>query len=111
MAKPRRVIWLIDFCPVYRMWLAFRTFVRRRMDLGVTSTISSWRTNSMACSRLKDTRRRQADCLVCRRRAHVGELLLFGDVDVQVGIAGVFAHDHHFVNLGTRPDENLDTLR
>src|ERR1017187_3344167 len=34
-------------------WLDFRTFLRRRIDTGVTSTNSSSRMNSMACSRFR----------------------------------------------------------
>src|SRR5918996_4899886 len=52
-----------------------------------------------------DARRRQLDALVRRRRAHVGELLLLGDVHVEVVVARVLAHDLALVDLLAGPDE------
>src|ERR1035438_4287970 len=51
--------------------------------------------------------RHQADAFVGGGSAHVGELLFLDDVDVEIGIAGVFADDHAFVDLGSGRDENL----
>src|SRR6476661_3525682 len=42
--------------------------------------------------------------------AHVGELLLLGDVDVHVVGAGVLADDHALVDLGGRVDEERAAL-
>ena len=52
----------------------------------------------------------QSDGFVGGRGAHVGQLLFSHDVDVEVGIARVFADDHAFVNFGARTDENLAAL-
>ena len=41
---------------------------------------------------------------------HVGELLLFGDVDVEVCRSRVLADDHAFVDLCRRLDEQLTSL-
>src|SRR3990172_1016830 len=54
-----------------------------------------------------EPRRGEADPLVRRGRAHVGELLLLGDVDVEVIVASVLAHNHPFVRLVPGPDEQL----
>ena len=82
--------------------LACRIFLRRRSDLGVTSTSSSSAMNSMACSRLRalcGTRRMR---VVGGGSAHVGELLFADDVHVEIVVAGVLADDHAFVNLDAR---------
>ena len=50
-------------------------------------------------------RRRQAFEVVGASRAHVGEFLFFGRVDVHVVTTRVFADDHAFVYFNTRPHE------
>src|SRR5712691_2227612 len=50
--------------------------------------------------------RGQLDGLVRGGRAHVGELLLLGDVDVDVGLARVLADDLALVDLDAGPDEH-----
>src|SRR5581483_9249888 len=42
-----------DIFGFHHRWFAFKTFFRSRIDTGVTSTNSSSRINSMACSRFK----------------------------------------------------------
>src|SRR5208283_682935 len=49
----------------------------------------------------------QANGFVGGGRAHVGELLFLGDIDFHVLLAGVFAHDHAFVNFDDRADEKF----
>src|SRR5208337_4154582 len=49
----------------------------------------------------------EANRFISRGRAHVGELLLFGDIDFHVLFAGIFADDHAFVNLDDRADEEF----
>src|ERR1700730_2206946 len=49
----------------------------------------------------------QANGFVGAGRAHVGLLFFFGDVDVHVLLAGVFAEDHAFVDLDSGADEEL----
>src|SRR5471030_2575884 len=61
---------------------------------------------------VQDARRHQADAFVRGGGAHVGELLLLDDVDVQIGIAGVFADDHAFIDLNARRQEKkLSNMR
>ena len=59
---------------------------------------------------IQDARRDQADGFVGGRSAHVGQLLFLDDVDVEVGIAGVLADDHAFVDFRAGRDENLAAL-
>src|ERR1035438_8868592 len=56
---------------------------------------------------VENARRHQADAFVGGGSAHVGELLFLDDVDVEIGIAGIFADDHAFVDLGSGGNENL----
>ena len=86
------------------------TTLRRRTATGVTSTHSSSRQNSSACS--SESLRGGISFSVSSRgrRAHVGELLLLGDVDVHVVGAGVLADDHALVHLGGRLDEQRAAL-
>src|ERR1035438_2692408 len=51
--------------------------------------------------------RHQSDAFVGGGSAHVGELLLLDDVDVEIGIAGVFADNLAAVHLGAGSDEYL----
>ena len=55
-------------------------------------------------------RRHQADGLVGGRGAHVGLLLLFRHVDIEVPRARVLADDHALVDGGARVDEDLAAL-
>src|ERR1039458_528872 len=54
--------------------------------------------------------RHQAYTLVGGGSAHVGELLLLDDIDVEIGIAGVLADDLPAVHLGTGRNKNLTAL-
>src|SRR5260370_18873152 len=51
--------------------------------------------------------RDQAYRFVRAGRPHVGLLLLFRNVDVHVLLARILAHDHAFVHLDGRPDEEF----
>src|ERR1700692_75917 len=51
--------------------------------------------------------RDEANGLVGARRAHVGLLFFFGDVDVHIGVARVFANDHAFVYFLAWADEQF----
>src|SRR5262249_16657070 len=55
-------------------------------------------------------RRRELDPLVGGRRPHVRELLLFGDVDVEVVVTAVLADDHALVDAPARRDEHRPPL-
>src|SRR5262249_28779326 len=55
---------------------------------------------------IHDPRRRELDPLVGGRRPHVRELLLFGDVDVEVVVTAVLADDHALVDVRARRDEH-----
>ena len=59
---------------------------------------------------VQNPRRNQADGLIGGRGAHVRELLFLDDVDVQIGVARVFADQHAFINFRARCDENLAAL-
>src|ERR1019366_4208824 len=54
--------------------------------------------------------RHQTDRFVSRRSAHIRELLLFNDVHVKVGGAGILTNDHAFINLSPGRNENLAAL-
>src|SRR5262245_57637153 len=59
-----------------------------------------------------EARRREANGLVGGRRPHVGELLLLRDVDVEVVVAGVLAHDLALVDrLAGRDEQNAARLQ
>src|SRR5215813_5887702 len=51
--------------------------------------------------------RNEANGFVGRRRTHVGEFLLAGDIDVHILFAGIFADDHAFVDVERRADEKF----
>ena len=89
-------------CQRFGRFLVSRTFLRRRIDFGVTSTNSSSAMNSMACLEAQLALRNQANRFVRARRAHVGLLLFLGDVHVHVGFARIFADDHAFVHFDRR---------
>src|SRR5512140_521166 len=55
-------------------------------------------------------RRRQDDVLVPPRRPDVRELLLLADVELEVVLVAVLAHDHPRVNAVARLDEEGPTL-
>ena len=82
-----------------------RTTLRMRTASGVTSTHSSSRQNSSALLEAELARRDDLLEVVGGGGAHVGQLLLLGDVDVHVVGAGVLADDHALVDLGGRLDE------
>ena len=69
---------------------------------GVTSTHSSSRQNSRHCSSDSSRGGISFSNLSEVDGAHVGQLLLLGDVDVHVVGAGVLADDHALVDLGGR---------
>ena len=77
---------------------------------GVTSSSSSSRIHSSACS--SDIRCGGTRCtrVLGRRGAHVGELLLLHDVDVDVLLARVLADDHALVDPIARLDEHLAAI-
>src|SRR5207247_545358 len=52
----------------------------------------------------------QPDELVRGGRAHVGELLLLGRVDVEILGARILSHNHSLVDLGAGRDEQLPAL-
>src|SRR5688572_545350 len=52
----------------------------------------------------------QPNCLIRRRSAHVGQLLLANDIHGKVGVLRVFANDHPLVNIGSRHDEHFAAL-
>ena len=54
--------------------------------------------------------RDEANGFVGGGRAHVGLLFFFGDVDVDVGFAGIFADDHTYVNFFGGTDEKFAAL-
>ena len=79
--------------------------MRRRSDLGVTSTSSSSAMNSMDCSSVRLLVGDEAERFVGAGGAHVGELLFADGVDVEVVVAGVLADDHALVDLDAVGDE------
>src|SRR3954447_18051459 len=64
-------------------------------------------TELQALLQREDRRRRQLDQLVARRLAHVRELLLTDDVDLEVFVARVLADDHAPVDQGAGAHEQL----
>src|SRR5271156_884159 len=52
-------------------------------------------------------RRNQTNGLVGGGRAHIGLLLFFGDVDVHIVFARIFADDHSFIDFDRGADEHL----
>ena len=87
-----------------RVWSS--STLRMRTASGVTSTHSSSRQNSRDCSRESLRGGTSRSSTSAAGGAHVGELLLLGDVDVHVVDAGVLADDHALVDLGRRGREH-----
>ena len=98
-------VWCLRRAVSRPRWVWSSTTLRSRTAAGVTSTHSSSRQNSSACS--SESLRGGISFSVSSAggRAHVGELLLLGDVHVHVVGAGVLADDHAFVDLGGGLDE------
>ena len=90
--------------------ISFKSILRRRICVGVTSTSSSSSMYSRASS--SDSRRggfrRMLRSLA--GGAHVGELLFLGRIDVHVVGAAVLADDHALVDLVAGRDEQLGPL-
>ena len=59
---------------------------------------------------IKVTIRHQPDRYVGSRSAHVGQLLLAHNIDIEIGVFGVLADDHAFVNVNARADEECAAL-
>ena len=78
------------------------TALRSRTLAGVTSTHSSSRMNSSACSSESSRGGIRPDQLLGGGGAHVGDLALLGRVDVHVLRAGVLPDDHALVDLDAR---------
>ena len=90
--------------------LACRIFLRRRSDLGVTSTSSSSAMNSRLCSRLRVRKGIRRIAFIGGGGAHVGQLLFAHGVDVEIVVARVLADDHAFVDLHAGADEEFAAL-
>ena len=86
------------------------TTLRMRTTSGVTSTHSSSRANSRDSSSVRLRGGMRFSKLSAVDGAHVGELLLLGDVDVHVLVARVLADDHALVDLLRRLDEERAAL-
>jgi hypothetical protein len=87
-----------------------RSFLRRRICLGVTSTSSSSSMNSSACSSESLMGGIRASSVVLAGGAEVGQLLAAQRVDREVVVLGMDADDLAFVDLLARLDEQPAAL-
>src|SRR2546427_711979 len=99
--------------------LAARIFLRRRMDLGVASTNSSSRMNSMACSRFKmrgETRRIASSAVEERMFVSFFSLTIFTSGSVidhfrHLALASAQLLDHDTEKgIGTIDDQHFERL-
>jgi len=97
-----------NFLPAARPLVGLQNFLAQAMDFGVISTYSSSAINSMGPARDSARGAESGGSL----RSAAGEsacssLLFFCHVNVHVLFARILAHDHAFIDIDRRPDEQF----